>query len=260
MEQKNHMTVALVIAVIIAAAVLSSFFLPLVFGGTPSVVLPDISAPVPSGAGPGEDQNPDRGNYVRIEVTPETVQSVIATLERPLSYYRELTVETIWGDDESDRSTAEIQVWSDNGFTRTRTVLSDGLVQHCLTGKNKVYLWYGSDRTWYETDADGLSSDLAQRIPTYEDILSLEKSSITQTGYELLDSMSCIYVEVAEDLLGYHERYWVEVQSGLLVSAETVKDGTTVYRMNSRTLELPIPQDASFELPDGTVLHQVSKT
>ncbi len=72
--------------------------------------------------------------------------------------------------------------------------------------------------------------------------------------------MSCIYVEVKEDALGYLERYWVDVQSGLLVSAETVKNGTVVYRMTSNTMLFPIPQDASFTLPDGTILHEVSQT
>ncbi|MFR6186108.1 MAG: hypothetical protein ACLUJG_11610 [Lawsonibacter sp.] len=31
-----------------------------------------------------------------MDVTPETVQSIVATLIRPDSYYRELTVETLW--------------------------------------------------------------------------------------------------------------------------------------------------------------------
>jgi len=260
LEQKNSMLVALVTAAIISAAVLSSFFLPLFFGSTPKVQLPDISAPLHPGDDPGQPQDPGGGNYVRVEVTPETVQNVIDTLDRPVSYYRELAVETIWGEGERDRSTADIRVWTDGGFTKTETSLPGGFVRHRLVGNDTEYLWYGNEKSWYETGADDLSADLAQHIPTYEDILSLDRSAITDTGYEVLDGLSCIYVETENDLTGYLERYWVDVQSGLLVSAETVKDGMVVYRMISHTLELPIPQDAAFMLPDGTVLHQVSQT
>ena len=45
--------------------------------------------------------------------------------------------------------------------------------------------------------------------------------------------------------------------SGLLVQAELLQDGQAVYRMTSAALERPAPSDASFTLPDGTVLHEV---
>ncbi len=260
MEPKNRMLVSLAIAAVIAAAVLSSFLLPLFINGTPRVQLPDTSASAHSGEDSGGELNPDGSGYVRVEVTPETVQNVIATLDRPFSYYRELTVETIWGAGEEERSASEVEVWTDAGFTKTRTALPGGLIRYCLIGDGTVYLWYGNDTAWYQAGADELSADLASRIPTYEDVLKLDKSDITDTGYKVLDGLSCIYVEVEDDLLGYLERYWVEVQSGLLVAAETVKDGMVVSRMTSGTLELPIPQDASFVLPDGTALHQVSQT
>lgn len=259
MGQRNRILVTLVIAVVIAAGMLSSFFLPIFWGGTPAVVLPDISSQINTD-NPGGQQDPNGGSYVRVEVTPETVQDVIATLARPLSYYREITVEDIWGEGESDRSVTEMQVWMDGGFTRVDTFLPGGLIRHSMVGESTLYQWYGNDKNWYQTAADDLSADLSQRMPTYEDVLSLDKSGITDTGYEILDGLSCIYVEVKDDTLDYLDRYWVEVQSGLLVSAETVKDGMVVYRMTSGTMEIPIPQDASFTLPDGTVLHEVSQT
>jgi len=259
LEQKNRMFISLIIAVVIAAAVLSSFFLPIIFGRTPAVVLPNVSALIP-GDDPGGQDNPNGGSYVRVEVTPETVQNIIATLDRPLSYYRELTIETIWGEEESDQSATDIRVWKDGGFTKVETLLPSGLVRHCIVEESTLYLWYGSNKSWYQTTADDFASDLAQRMPTYEDVLALDMRAITDTDYEVLDGMSCIYVEVADDALGYLERYWVEVQSGLLVHAETVKDGNIVYRMTSNTMEFPIPQDVSFTLPDGTVLHQVLQT
>jgi hypothetical protein len=257
MEKKKQRLIALVTAIVIAAAVLSGFFLPAFFGKTPRVELPDISSPIWTAA-PGGQESPG-GSYVKVEVTPETVQNVIATLARPQSYYRELEVETIWGEGEDCRSTTGIEVWSDGGYTKTRAVSPGGLVQNCIVDGDSVYLWYNDDRTWYQTGADKASSDLAQRIPTYEDVLELDIGDILASDYEALGDMYCIYVEAEDKTLGYLKRYWVEVESGLLVLAETVKGGMVVYRMTSNTTEFPIPRDALFTLPDGTVLHQVSQ-
>ena len=43
-----------------------------------------------------------------------------------------------------------------------------------------------------------------------------------------------------------------------LVRAEQLTDGQVVYRMTAAALERPAPSDASFTLPDGTVLHQIN--
>lgn len=260
MEQKKNMLIALIIAVVIAAAVMSSFLLPTFFRKTPSITLPDVSSLTGGENQPDDSQDPFGNSFVRVEITPDTVQSVIETLNRPESYYREMTVERIWGEEEGDRSTTAVQVWTDGGYTRVRAALPSGLVRHCIVGDGNIYLWYGGDKTWYQNSADGASADLAQIIPTYEEVLALQKSDITEAGYVTYDGMSCIYVTAEDRTVNYLRRYWIEVQSGLLVGAETVKDSMLVYRMTADTLDIPVSEDASFELPDGTVLHQVSQT
>lgn len=260
MEQKKNMLIALIIAVVIAGAVMSSFFLPALFRKMPSITLPDVSSLTGENNQPDNSPDPFGNSFVRVEVTPDTVQSVINTLSRPASYYREMTVERIWGEGEEDRSTTAVQVWSDGGYTRVMTHLPGGLVRHCMIGDGTVYLWYGGDQVWYESIADEVSADLAQLIPTYETVLALQKSDITQAGYVTYNDMSCIYVTTEDRTVDYLRRYWVEVQSGLLVGAETVKDGMVIYRMTAGNLDIPVSEDASFELPDGTVLHQASQT
>ena len=84
MERKKRNIVVALIAAIIAVAVLSSFGLGLFAPDTAEIVLP-TPAPSPSPGG-------ESGGAVRVEVTPETVQSVIATLSRPESYGRTVTV------------------------------------------------------------------------------------------------------------------------------------------------------------------------
>ena len=71
---------------------------------TPQVVLPTSSAGLGNGsASTGPDQS-----YLRVEVTPQTVAGVVATLARPESYYRELTVETFWPE---GSSFSQVQTW-----------------------------------------------------------------------------------------------------------------------------------------------------
>ena len=56
--------------------------------------------------------------------------------------------------------------------------------------------------------------------------------------------------------LGYVERYWVSETSGLLMAAETEKDGELIYSMVSHEVISPLDQAAGvFSLPDGTQLY-----
>ena len=49
----------------------------------------------------------------------------------------------------------------------------------------------------------------------------------------------------------------MSVESGLLVSAETVKGDDVVYRMTAYQVESPlVGAEDRFTLPDGSVLHQ----
>ena len=51
-------------------------------------------------------------------------------------------------------------------------------------------------------------------------------------------------------------RYWVSVSDGLLVAAETVKDGQVVLSASASGMEST--EGTAFTLPDGTVLHRTS--
>lgn len=235
------------IAAIIAAAVLSSFGLGLFAPDTAKIVLPTAGpSPTPGGEG---------GDAVRVEVTPETVQSVIATLARPESYGRTVSIQDIWGEGQAGTTTA--QVWVDGGWTRTDAVWPGGTLRSSIVGEGRFWVWYDRGADVITGPADGSSADLeGQRIPTYETVLELEPASITAAGYEALDGMGCIYVET-DTGSGHTARYWVDDDSGLLVQAEQITDGQVVYRMTAAELERPAPSDASFTLPDGTVLHRV---
>ena len=251
MENSNKAVLAMVITIVILIAVFSGFWLTVFWKQTPEVALPTAD-PTATQTQPGGDGLTSGGDIL-VDVTPQTVQAVIATLSRPESYYREVTLETFWGEEDSASSVA--QVWVDGGYTRITSLLPDGVVEHTIVGEGKRYRWYNNEWKYYSADAEEADADLMQHIPTYEDILAYDEQDITATGYEAKGGLGCIYVEIAQDELGYLERYWVSVDQGLLVAAETVKEGKVVLRSSAYSVEIPVRSGISFALPDGTVLH-----
>ena len=187
----------------------------------------------------------------RIEVRPDTVQAAIATLSRPESYGRVLTAEYFWsGGSASTQAVVKVS----GGFCRVDLTGLDGRVRHSVTDGRKTWIWYDSERSAYETAAGDIDADAEQRLPTYEDILSLPVEEIAAADYRSFSDIPCLYVETGEDGWGYVQRYWVSVESGLLVGAEKLQHGETVYRAAQRPEESPSVTTEDFTLPDGTAL------
>lgn len=251
MEGRNRTILMVLIGVVIVLAIFSSFGLNL-FGSTEEVRFP---APAPShtGSGPnigGQPTGPEQ--LVRIEVTQDTVQSMIGTLSRPENYYRVVTVSTYRSDGREDSQSS--RVWVSGGWTRTETELSSGQVRYTIVGDGAVYRWYSGDREARSWPADGASADIeGQRILTYEDVLALAPESITDAGYELRSGVNCIYVEVENPSVeDRRERYWISVEDGLLVEAEMTEGEQVFYRMTTGAVERSA--EISLRLPDGTQL------
>ena len=213
------------------------------------VVLPDTS----TSAGDSAEQTSGGSAIQVVEVTPETVQAAIATLHRPEAYSRSVTVEYLWN---GGSSTSEITVSASGGWSRTDRTLPDGQTRHAITNGETTYIWYNSETDVFTGPAGEISPDAEQTIPTYEDVLAMDKDAITDTGYEEKGGLSCIYVETLQGQDGYVLRYWVSVESGLLVAAEKLLDGETVYRMGALSLDSAEVTQEDFTLPGGTVLYQ----
>ena len=211
---------------------------------TSHIELPDSAA----------DSSEDEGNVdggetdiPLVEVTTETVQDVIATMERLSTYGRTITVETFWdGGSSSSTATAYVR----NELTRLDTPLPDGSVRHLLTDGQETCIWYDDARSWATYPSGGISSDQEQRILTYEDILALDQERITDAGYGNYDGVYCIYV-AADDEEGYETRYWIGTETGLLNACERYYEGSLVYRMTTADLAVDQTEEAVFLLPDG---------
>ena len=251
MEGRSRNILVVLIALVIAVAVFSSFGMDFFTPTPPPITLP----PVEESAAPGESPSPEgeAGAALRVGVTPETVQNVIATLARPASYYRQVTVR--YPDSGGSLRTEQ---WVDGGWSKSDTTLPNGTVRHSVVGEEKVYYWYGNSQTWASAPADAYSADLeGPHIPTYEDVLEEETAAILEADYVEKDGMECIYVAVEHPELGSLSRYWVAVENGLLTAAEQVKGDTVVLSMTATPAERPVAAATVFALPDGTVLHTV---
>lgn len=216
------------------------------------IVLPDVVQPTEDSSalegGKGDAITP-------ITVTPETVQSAIESLHRPPSYRRSITVERLWS---GGSGTTEVTVSVSSGWTRTDTAPEGQQARHTLTDGKTTYIWYGNQSSVYRCSAGDISADEEQEISTYEDVLALPVNQIEKADYRSLSGVNCIYVETGEDENGYVLRYWVSVDTGLLAAAEWLKDGETIYRMGSPTLDSAGPSTEDFTLPDGTVLTEAA--
>lgn len=245
MEQKNRLMIVAAIVALMVVAIVASFGRVLFTAKTPEVILPSSSAGTGDLSGTGSQEQ----DYQRVEVTTQTVTGVVATLSRPASYYRELTVETFWT---GGSSAAQVQVWADNGWSHSIQTLPSGVVRHDLTGEDTVYYWYDGAQQYETAPADRKSSDLAQHIPTYETVLDLDPQEITDAGYETRGGLPCVYAEVQRGRSQQLQRFWVSTDNGLLVCAESEENGQLIYRMTSySSIQSPCPSEASFTLPTG---------
>lgn len=250
MERNNQNILMALIAIVIVIAVFSSFGLSLFQNATPTITLP---TPIPTDTAEPQLPNAEQEEGTRVDITPTTVQSTIAALNRIESYYR--TVTTTQGG-----ASSTAQIWVDGGWSRSDLRLYSGLTVYTVVGNQTVWRWYSEESTVITWDEEENSVDIdGQRIPTYEDVLELPMEEITAARYEQHDGYLCVYVEVDVTEPEQKERYWVSVDSGLLAASEIEQNGEIVWSMSTTEPEIPIPLGTSFQLPDGTVLHRAGE-
>ena len=240
----NHITAVFLAAVVLVVA----FMLFHSFRRPPSLVLPEEqdSSQLPPDSG---DQQEALG---RVSVTPETVQTAIATLERPDQCRRSICVEQYWDDGSGSWDTS---ISTNGTWIRMDRTLASGRVRHSITDGSSTYIWYDSETRVFTSVADDITPDMEQSIPTYEDVLSLDAEQIAQADYQVTDDYGgCIYVETAPDENGYALRYWVSLDSGLLAAAEKLQNGELIYHMWETALDLAPVFDGEFTLPNGQTL------
>ena len=187
--------------------------------------------------------------YQRIQLTPENVQSVVATLSRPEAYTQTILLHLYWGNGAD--SSVSIQGCTDGAYSAAK-IVQGVQIQYNIWGNDTLYRWYQGDQNWYQGKISFMNGDLLQRIPTYETILSLEKKRILSASYTRLGQTACIYVEASENKDGAYTCYWVDAVQGLLLRAEAYEGEQMIWCVEVSDLTLSIPGETLFLLPDGT--------
>ncbi|MCM1149711.1 MAG: hypothetical protein NC319_06465 [Butyricicoccus sp.] len=207
---------------------------------TAAVILPTPAA--------GIDENPggtgEAENRV-ISVTPETVQAAVGMLARAGSYSRKINVETFW----NGGSAVHLINVSVNGERARLTVSDSWGVKNVLISGGELWIWYADSNGVYHGPADSSAADEYQSLLTYEDILQLDPASITDAGYVDYNGENCIFAECAGGELGYVSRFWISVDTGLLMGSETYDGEQLVYRMGSSLPDVSTPDESIFNPP-----------
>ncbi|NCB51314.1 MAG: hypothetical protein EOM54_05470 [Clostridia bacterium] len=235
------------ISIIVLAAAVMLFAL---FGNggsveTASVILP---TPITGGETQGSEGNGE-GGLSLAEVTPRTVQSIIERLSRAESYSRTVTVEEFW---DGGSSNTELSAWTSGGSTLIRLAAGDK-IENILLRDGTLYIWYDNSEEVYSAssgDTGAARADGWLRCLTYEDLLEMPVSAITNAGYTDYAGEACIFAEYYSENFGYRNVVYVSVSTGLLIGAETYDGDILIYRMTSGTPDLSVPNE-SLLLPPG---------
>jgi len=220
-----------------------------------AVPLPEVSVTV----GPPIVIEPDTLN--RVEVTPETVQAVIADLSRPDVYSRDVVIESYW---EGGYAKYIIDVSVKNDLTSLRTTPPVGIEKRIIVTPNSIYIWYRGDRTPYigvfGDVGDGYrTADEWQMLITYEDVLKLDKKDIINAGYVVYKDEECVYVVHSSPLLRNTIMYYISLNHGLVIGAEEFDESDNlIYSMSSGGQLLYEVSPAAFVLPDGIDLGTIN--
>lgn len=212
---------------------------------TPAVTLP--AAPSDSG-GSHETDELGNGLYLPAKVKPSTVQATIRTLSRAAAYSRTVTAESFW---DGGSSAKKLECHVREGDMRL-AITGDGDAKNLLVLGSTLYIWYSDSSRIFETtilDPGDTALDEYTGILTYEELLELDVSQISDAGYTKYADEMCIYAEYTAGVLGYTSRVYVSIDTGLLMGAERYDGDTIIYRMTSDAPVIDTPEDSFFTAP-----------
>ncbi len=229
-------------AAIAAALVWLVFiFVPSSSVETPPVVLP---TPAISDSSSEESTLPDDDDPV-ISITPDTVQAAIRTLTKADSYSRILSVSNYWSGGSSQQ---QINVWV-QGESARFTIDALPAAKNVLISGSELWIWYSDSTDIYHGSAHGNDADEYQSLISYERLLDMDKSLITEAGYEMYQEENCIYALYKDGSFDYTTKFWVSVNTGLLMGCETYDGEELIYSLTSSVPDISTPDESIFKLP-----------
>ncbi|MDR1130978.1 MAG: hypothetical protein LBL15_00975 [Oscillospiraceae bacterium] len=239
------MTRRIITAAAAAAALAALLILAFGYGyrdDSHTVVLPTPAA--------DNNGNADGGGFDRVEITPDTVKTVLEkTIVRTESFSRSYTMTNLWDGGENVSTLS----YSQNG-ENIRLSVDDGYsVRNILILGDDLYLWYdgfpGDYRSKLAESGAGAEADRFSGLITYEELMYVPREDILDAFYAEHAGQPCIFAAYKSGALGYVYRLYISIETGLLVSMEKYDGDTLIFTMASVSTELTTPPDSVFEIP-----------
>ena len=238
--------------VLLVVAVLGVMFISSYIGRDDSLVLlPEPLIP------PAEPDDSEFDSIDRIDVTPDSVQSVISSLSRPEIYSRNMRISSYWDGGEIEYN---IQTAVSGRATSLRSLPSIGDEKRIIITQDTIFIWNSGDTAPYSanihsTDEWYKIADEWLMLVTYEDLLNLDSNDIIDAGYAVYGDEDCIYAVCLSPLLGYRRTFYISIDLGLVIGAQDFdRDGELVYDMTALSTTVDEVDPVMFTLPDGTAV------
>lgn len=238
----RRLSMYLITAAIAAALV----WLVFIFVPSSSVETVPVVLPTPAVSDSSADEsNNQSGNDTVINISPGTVQAAISTLSRADNYSRVLNITNYWSGGNSQQ---QINVWVQGDSSRF-TISGQGISKNVLINGTDLWIWYSDSKDIYHGSAHSGDADEYQALISYEHLLELDKSLITDAGYEIYHDETCIYAKYTDGSYGYATKFWVSVNTGLLMGSETYDGEMLIYSLFSSAPDISTPDESIFKLP-----------
>ena len=186
-----------------------------------------------------------------VTVDRTNIKKLIGAMQRPESYHLVVGTTLYYS---GGQTTTGADGYISGGRYKSVVYDAAGGARHCLICGEDAYIWNQSSSDVYIGKAGSFTGDNSLWIPTYELLLELEDDNILAADYALYGDQYCLAVESRDGLSGNRVLYYISVEHGLLVGAQSFEGDTLVYAMTAEVLPLSEDPDVIFKLPDGTVI------
>lgn len=221
----------------------------------PSYPASEASVTPSFGIGGNNTSTSAQPSPVRIDVTTGNVQEIVKTLARPAAYQSAWTVELFWAGGSSKFLR---NVYVRDGYTKLELFdAQNNLTEEHIVGGGRSFVWNPNSSFWQTVQGD-LTADDEAWLPTYETILSLDKSSIITAEYLIYQDMDCVHVETQEKNAHYVDAYWISLSDGLPILYESRVNEKVAVRCTRVSLEQLTPADEHFMLPNRQLAMDVT--
>lgn len=252
MNKRKMTVIAVLAAVVLTSAIFIIFFISSAAGGNPKpIILPPEQSEGQTGD-VGGVFNPDASvdNINPISINRENVSQIIQNLERPISYSAKYNISLYW---DGGNTSFQREIYKSGDIKKIIRYNANGIpYENYLTYKQTTCIWDEGSKNYISLNSGDIDVDDDLQIPTYEDILSLSAGEILSASYLDFGSVACIYAEAALEGTDNLRKYWVSMESGLLLKAETYSNGALIYSGEMTLFDTNTPDQLVFILPDGS--------